>query len=147
MAIIGFVGLGNMGGPMAANLVKAGHRVRGYDLDADNLAKAVATGVEPASSLAEAVEGADYGLHHVASRFGGSHGLSGGRRDFRGSSGRSLACRLFDHRCDCGEGGFGGCGTGRARHVGCAGFRRRWWCGSWHPDLHGRWPGRTRSIG
>ena len=28
---IGFVGLGNMGGPMAANLVKAGHRVAGYD--------------------------------------------------------------------------------------------------------------------
>ncbi|HVB67389.1 MAG TPA: NAD(P)-binding domain-containing protein, partial [Acetobacteraceae bacterium] len=29
MATIGFVGLGNMGGPMAANLVKAGHRVTG----------------------------------------------------------------------------------------------------------------------
>ncbi|WP_229822787.1 NAD(P)-binding domain-containing protein, partial [Streptomyces netropsis] len=30
--VVGFVGLGHMGGPMAANLVKAGHRVRGYDL-------------------------------------------------------------------------------------------------------------------
>ncbi len=29
---IGFIGLGNMGGPMAANLVKAGHTVRGFDL-------------------------------------------------------------------------------------------------------------------
>jgi 3-hydroxyisobutyrate dehydrogenase len=31
MANIGFIGLGNMGGPMAANLIKAGHRVTGYD--------------------------------------------------------------------------------------------------------------------
>ena len=29
---IGFIGLGNMGGPMAANLVKAGHQVAGFDL-------------------------------------------------------------------------------------------------------------------
>ena len=34
MATIGFIGLGNMGGPMAANLVKAGHTVRGFDLSA-----------------------------------------------------------------------------------------------------------------
>ncbi|HEY5301386.1 MAG TPA: NAD(P)-binding domain-containing protein, partial [Acetobacteraceae bacterium] len=32
MAKIGFIGLGNMGGPMAANLVKAGHQVVGFDL-------------------------------------------------------------------------------------------------------------------
>jgi 3-hydroxyisobutyrate dehydrogenase len=32
MATIGFIGLGNMGAPMAANLVKAGHRVTGFDL-------------------------------------------------------------------------------------------------------------------
>ena len=32
MATIGFIGLGNMGAPMAANLVKAGHVVTGYDL-------------------------------------------------------------------------------------------------------------------
>ena len=32
MATIGFIGLGNMGGPMAANLVKAGHQLRGFDL-------------------------------------------------------------------------------------------------------------------
>ena len=31
MSTIAFIGLGNMGGPMAANLVKAGHRVLGYD--------------------------------------------------------------------------------------------------------------------
>ena len=32
MATIAFIGLGNMGGPMAANLVKAQHRVVGFDL-------------------------------------------------------------------------------------------------------------------
>ena len=32
MTTIAFIGLGNMGGPMAANLVKAGHRVLGVDL-------------------------------------------------------------------------------------------------------------------
>ena len=33
MATIGFIGLGNMGAPMAANLVKAGHAVTGFDLN------------------------------------------------------------------------------------------------------------------
>src|SRR5882757_3558057 len=32
MTVIGFIGLGHMGRPMAANLVKAGHKVQGYDL-------------------------------------------------------------------------------------------------------------------
>ena len=32
MATIAFIGLGHMGGPMAANLVKAGHEVRGFDI-------------------------------------------------------------------------------------------------------------------
>lgn len=59
MALIGFVGLGNMGGPMAANLVKAGHKVRGFDLAAASLNEAASTGVETTKSLAEAVEGAD----------------------------------------------------------------------------------------
>ena len=39
MATIGFIGLGNMGGPMAGNLVKKGHTVRGFDLIAANLTK------------------------------------------------------------------------------------------------------------
>ncbi|MDT0447705.1 3-hydroxyisobutyrate dehydrogenase [Streptomyces hesseae] len=56
---VGFIGLGHMGGPMAANLVKAGHRVRGYDLVAESLKTAVAAGVEPAASAADAAAGAD----------------------------------------------------------------------------------------
>ncbi|WP_435243797.1 3-hydroxyisobutyrate dehydrogenase [Streptomyces cucumeris] len=57
--VIGFIGLGHMGGPMAANLVKAGHRVIGYDLVAGALADATATGVEAVGSAAEAAAGAD----------------------------------------------------------------------------------------
>ncbi|MEO9787662.1 MAG: 3-hydroxyisobutyrate dehydrogenase [Aurantimonas coralicida] len=49
---IGFVGLGNMGAPMAANLAKAGHAVSGYDA-----AGVTAEGVTPAATLAEAVTG------------------------------------------------------------------------------------------
>ena len=37
MATIAFIGLGNMGNPMAANLVKAGHRVQGFDLMPENV--------------------------------------------------------------------------------------------------------------
>ncbi|WP_267422336.1 3-hydroxyisobutyrate dehydrogenase [Methylobacterium sp. GC_Met_2] len=56
---IGFIGLGNMGGPMAANLVKAGHTVRGFDLVSASLEAARAAGVAVAGSALEAAEGAD----------------------------------------------------------------------------------------
>jgi 3-hydroxyisobutyrate dehydrogenase len=59
MAAIGFVGLGNMGLPMAANLVKAGHRVTGFDLVAANMEGAAARGVTRAASAAAAVAEAD----------------------------------------------------------------------------------------
>ena len=42
MAKIGFIGLGNMGLPMAGNLVKAGHAVVGFDLVGENLQRATA---------------------------------------------------------------------------------------------------------
>ncbi len=59
MTKIAFIGLGNMGGPMAANLVKAGHTVTGLDLVPALLQAAQATGVQPASDISEAVSGAD----------------------------------------------------------------------------------------
>ena len=57
--IIAFIGLGNMGGGMAANLVKNGFAVRAFDLSDAALAKAEAAGATRASSAAEAVAGAD----------------------------------------------------------------------------------------
>ena len=52
MTHIAFIGLGNMGGPMAANLVKAGHQVTGFDLSAEHLSAAEKRGVTAASSAA-----------------------------------------------------------------------------------------------
>ena len=59
MACVGFIGLGNMGGGMAANLAKAGHDVRAFDLSAEALERARAAGCLPASSAAEAVQDAE----------------------------------------------------------------------------------------
>ncbi|WP_342742060.1 3-hydroxyisobutyrate dehydrogenase [Sulfitobacter brevis] len=51
---IGFIGLGNMGAPMAANLAKAGHKLRGYDV-----AGTTAEGVEAVADIEAAAKGAD----------------------------------------------------------------------------------------
>ena len=59
MAAVGWIGLGNMGGYMSANLVKAGHTVRGYDVNPAAVTAAQESGVESADSIADAVSGAD----------------------------------------------------------------------------------------
>jgi len=59
MATIGFIGLGNMGGGMAANLAKAGHEVCAFDLAATALGRAVEAGCVRAGSARKAVAHAD----------------------------------------------------------------------------------------
>ncbi len=59
MVDVAFIGLGNMGAPMAANLVKAGFRVRGYDISEASRDAAAAGGIIAAASVAAVVEGAD----------------------------------------------------------------------------------------
>ena len=59
MARIGFIGLGNMGLPMAQNLLAAGHAVIGYDVGAEARAAADGAGIKVADSLAAAVGGVD----------------------------------------------------------------------------------------
>ncbi len=59
MARVAFIGLGNMGGGMAANLAKAGHDVRAFDLSETALAKAEERGCLRAASAAEAVAEAE----------------------------------------------------------------------------------------
>ncbi len=56
---IGFVGLGNMGGYMAANLVSAGHQVTVADLDPAKVSRLVAHGAQPAASASAAASGVD----------------------------------------------------------------------------------------
>jgi 3-hydroxyisobutyrate dehydrogenase len=58
MTHIAFIGLGRMGGPMAANLVRAGRELRGFDLDPRLCAEAEALGVRAASSAKAAALGA-----------------------------------------------------------------------------------------
>ena len=59
MTAIGFIGLGNMGGAMAANLVKVGHNVVGFDVVPAAIEKAAAAGIGRAQDLAAAVTGAE----------------------------------------------------------------------------------------
>ncbi len=56
---IAFIGLGNMGGGMAANLVKAGHEVNAFDLSDEALATAGDNGCTTFTDASEAVQGVD----------------------------------------------------------------------------------------
>jgi 3-hydroxyisobutyrate dehydrogenase len=56
---IAFIGLGNMGGGMAANLVKAGHAVRAFDLAQPALERAKENGCETFTAVRDAVQGVD----------------------------------------------------------------------------------------
>jgi 3-hydroxyisobutyrate dehydrogenase len=59
MTRVAFIGLGNMGGGMAANQAGAGHQVRAFDLSADALTRAVSAGCQAVASVAEAVADAE----------------------------------------------------------------------------------------
>src|SRR3984957_9285922 len=59
MANVAFIGLGNMGGPMAANLVKAGHKVVAFDLVEASRNQSKGDGAAIADSAVAAVKGAE----------------------------------------------------------------------------------------
>ncbi|KQN98108.1 MULTISPECIES: 3-hydroxyisobutyrate dehydrogenase [Stenotrophomonas] len=81
MSRIAFIGLGNMGGPMAANLLKAGHVLRVFDLAPAAVAAAVSAGASAASSAIEAVADAEVVIsmlpasRHVEGLYLGDAGL------------------------------------------------------------------------
>jgi 3-hydroxyisobutyrate dehydrogenase len=81
MAVIGFIGLGNMGGPMAANLVKAGHSVHGFDLSPAAIDAAKAAGVTIGDSPAAVAREAEIVItmlpsgKHVLSVYDGAEGV------------------------------------------------------------------------
>ena len=78
---IAFIGLGNMGGPMAANMVKGGFAVTAFDLSSDALALAKANGCDTGHSIAEAVRDKDAVItmlpagKHVRAVYGGADGI------------------------------------------------------------------------
>lgn len=81
MSRIAFIGLGHMGGPMAANLIKAGHALRAFDLAPAALEAAVAAGATAAADAADAVAGAEAVIsmlpasRHVEGLYLGADGL------------------------------------------------------------------------
>lgn len=81
MSRIAFVGLGNMGGPMAANLIKAGHSLRVFDLSQSALDTIVALGATAATDARDAVSGAEIVIsmlpasRHVEGLYLGEQGL------------------------------------------------------------------------
>ncbi|MGO1749509.1 MAG: 3-hydroxyisobutyrate dehydrogenase [Marinobacter sp.] len=81
MATISFIGLGNMGGPMASNLVKAGHDVTVFDLSKDAVAALVSEGAKTADTAHDAVKGAECVIsmlpagQHVEAVYLGDDGL------------------------------------------------------------------------
>jgi len=83
MANVAFIGLGNMGGPMARNLVKAGHAVTVFDLVPEACADLKAAGASVADTTSAAVQGADYVItmlpagKHVAGVYLGSDDAPG----------------------------------------------------------------------
>ncbi len=80
---IAFIGLGNMGGPMALNLLKAGHTVSGFDLSQAACAKFAADGLPIAASAAATLDGAEVVISmlpasaHVEGLYLGSDGQPG----------------------------------------------------------------------
>ena len=60
MAVIAFIGLGQMGAPMASNLLKQGHQLSVFDVNADAVQHLVEKGAQPARSPAQAAEGAEF---------------------------------------------------------------------------------------
>lgn len=81
---IGFIGLGNMGGPMAANLAKAGHAVTAFDMSAAALDKAAAVGIAKAETAGATARGAEIVVtmlpagQHVRSVYLGDKGILAG---------------------------------------------------------------------
>ncbi|EMQ0964553.1 sulfolactaldehyde 3-reductase [Citrobacter braakii] len=60
MAVIAFIGLGQMGSPMASNLLKQGHQLSVFDVNPDAVQHLVEKGAQPASSPAQAAQGAEF---------------------------------------------------------------------------------------
>ena len=99
MARIGFIGLGNMGLPMAQNLIKAGHQVEGVDVGHAATDKLRAAGGAVAETREDRGRARRCGHHDAARRPACARGLSRTERHHRERQCRHAADRLLDHRC------------------------------------------------
>ena len=138
MAKIGFIGLGNMGLPMAQNLLKAGHAVQGFDVSKAQVDALAASGGQAAASVKAAASGAEIVItmlpagQQVREVYLGADGVL---------AAAGAGTLLIDSSTIDVE-------TARAvaaaadkqgpRHARCAGVRRRRRRAGRHADLHGR---------
>ena len=114
MARIAFIGLGTMGWPMAANLIRAGHSLAVHDLLQDHMAQAASAGAEACKTAAAALAGAEFVITMlptgdiVRQMLGGESGLFAQAREHSAplfidcstispDEARLLACEADDH--------------------------------------------------
>ncbi len=95
MANVAFIGLGNMGAPMAANLVKAGHKVAGFDLIEAQRAAAASNGVAIAENARAAVADAEAVLTMLPA---GRHVIACWAEILPAVRRGALVIRFLDHR-------------------------------------------------
>jgi 3-hydroxyisobutyrate dehydrogenase-like beta-hydroxyacid dehydrogenase len=101
MTTLGFIGLGRMGGPMAARLLKAGHQVIGYDIDAAAAERFAASGGEVADTIAAVAQATEIVFLSLPTPdivIGATQSLGGAVRicvDLS-TSGPAAAARIFD---------------------------------------------------
>ena len=130
MSRIGFVGLGNMGAPMAANLAKAGHEVLGFDLS-----DITVDGVEKVASARDAAV-----AELVITMLPNGAIVRSVYEDIvpAAPAGACLIdCSTID--VESARAGPHHGGGGRPAFGRCAGLGRGWRGERWHADLHGRW--------
>ncbi|MEJ0041744.1 MAG: enoyl-CoA hydratase/isomerase family protein [Rhizomicrobium sp.] len=138
MTTIAFIGVGNMGGPMARNLLKAENKVRAFDLSPAALGPVTDAGATAAPTALDAVKGRRHRHHHAAGRRPCALGLSrNGKHLERRTQGRAPD-RLLDHRHRFRARGARGRRESGFRFPRRAGVRRRLRRGGRHARLHVR---------
>ncbi len=141
MASVGMIGLGNMGAPMAANLVKAGHQVVGFDLSKPAMQALAEAGGQVAGSAAEATHGAEFVItmlpagRHVREVWLHQGGLIEALKA-RGARPLLIDCSTID--VESARAVEQAARARRVRDAGRAGFGRNHRRGGGDLDLHGR---------
>ncbi len=135
---IAFIGLGNMGAPMARNLIKAGHQLNLFDLNKAVLAELAELGGQISPSPKDAAANSELVITmlpaaaHVRSVYLNEDGVLAGHR----AGTPTVDCSTIDPQTarDVSK----AAAANRRGHGRCAGVRWHRWRGGRHPDLHGR---------
>ena len=136
MATVAFIGLGHMGNPMAANLVKAGQKVLGFDLLPENLETARGNGVDVTDSAETAVAEADVVITMLPA---GKHVLTVYEAVAKKARKGALFIDSVHNRRPLGAKCSRDCSSEWAAFGRCTCFWRYWRRSSGYADVHGWW--------